>query len=120
MVARLLHLHGNGPVARSFAVLFLLGTPGSRLLTLAFDKTASGYAQSAVERSALRAVLLLVLCACTVLCKHCKELRACSFFVISMFLHHEKVLMSCVYLAYGRENHGQRRSAKRAAISIHG
>ena len=31
MVARLLHLHGNGPVARSFAVLFLLGTPGSTL-----------------------------------------------------------------------------------------
>ena len=29
MVARHTHPHGNGPVARSFAVLFLLGTPGS-------------------------------------------------------------------------------------------
>ena len=29
VVARHTYPHGNGPVARSFAVLFLLGTPGS-------------------------------------------------------------------------------------------
>ena len=28
VVTRHTHPHGNGPVARSFAVLFLLGTPG--------------------------------------------------------------------------------------------
>ena len=29
VVTRYTHPHGNGPVARSFAVFFLLGTPGS-------------------------------------------------------------------------------------------
>ena len=107
MVARLLVARSlgfytcmaTGPRLLSFFYLEHLVVLCHRLLTLTFDKTASGYAQSAVERSALRAVLLPVLC---VPCKHCKELRACSFFVISMFLHQEKVLMSCFVLCVPR------------------